>query len=459
MLQRIRTWRLVRKYTTVIDELKERGLISSITDAHVGDHLQKSRKVYLGVDPTADSLHLGHLLPLMVMAHMAIYGHEPILLIGGSTAVIGDPSGREHERALLDLNCISANAENLLRQLKALIICMAEQANFNPDKIHCVNNANWYTSMNVLTFFRDIGNFARISPMLHKEFVKSRLEKGSGISYSEFSYQLFQSYDFYYLYKTYGCTVQIGGHDQWGNLTAGIEYIQRRTRDHSAQVFGITMPLLKDENGMKFGKSAGNPIWLDEEKTSAYQIYQYLMNLPDESMKYYLNMFTLRTKKELEQIMQEHVQKPEKRLAQKLLASDVTKLIHGDEKTSIAINASNALFNDIDLVSTTMNIQGLPQILLKKETFLEMTLADALVYCNLATSKCKYTLVKLLYKIIRFDSIYLADARRLIQSGGCYVNGQRIYEANSKLTEEYLNGSNLCFLKKGKTHQMILCVG
>ena len=344
----------------------------------------------MGFDPTGDSLHLGHILPIMVIIHMTKHGHDPILLIGGASAAIGDPSGRDHERNLLDMKAIHESSNRLKNQLKSLFVNIAHRVDFDIDRISFVNNADWYTSMDIITFFREIGTFSRVSSMLNKDIVKRRLENQHGINYSEFSYQLFQSYDFYYLYRKYGCTVQIGGHDQWGNITMGIEYIQKRMQIQQPQVFGITAPLLTTKNGVKFGKTAGSPVWLDETKTSPYQMYQYLFNLPDEYMNQYLYMFTLREEGEIEQIMQEHMRSPECRLAQKVLASDVTKLIHGDEKAIVAEDVSRSLFSKTNLVPALGDNPSMPRVSLSKEILWNMSLIDALLFCHLVTSKCKF---------------------------------------------------------------------
>jgi tyrosyl-tRNA synthetase len=379
-----------RRYATVIDVLRSRGLLSASTHSSVDEHLRESRKIYLGFDPTGDSLHLGHILPMVVVVHMAKHGHSPILLIGGASAAIGDPSGKDHERNLLDMEAIRENSSLLKEQLKSLFVNIARRVDFDVNRISFVNNTDWYTSMNILTFFREIGIFSRVSSMLNKDIVKRRMENQQGINYSEFSYQLFQSYDFYYLYRKHGCTVQIGGHDQWGNITTGIEYIQKRMKAQQPQVFGITVPLLTSKNGMKFGKTAGSPIWLDETKTSPYQMYQYLLNLPDEHMNQYLHMFTLREKSEIEQIMREHLRFPENRVAQKTLASDVTKLIHGDEKAIVAEDISKGLFNKANLVPPLVDIiPHVPRASLSKEIFSNVSLIEALLFCRLVTSKCK----------------------------------------------------------------------
>ncbi len=307
---------------SILNDLNERGFIAATTDEALDEHLETgSRTIYIGFDPTADSLHLGHLVPIMVLAHLQRAGHKVLMVVGGATGMIGDPSGKSDERNLLTAEQIDHNVAAVREQLARFVSfegdCPAE----------IVNNHDWIGPMSFIDWLREVGKFFTINYMVAKESVKQRMASEVGISYTEFSYMTLQAYDFLHLFREKGCTIQGGGNDQWGNITAGTDLI--RKAQPGAKVFGVTFPLLTTSRGEKFGKTAGNAVWLDAERTSPYQLYQYWVRSEDADVEKFLKLFTFLSLDEIAAIMAEHNESPERRAAQKALAEHATRLIHG----------------------------------------------------------------------------------------------------------------------------------
>ena len=316
------------KEMTLYEDLQWRGLIKDLSSEDLIDKLNNEKLTfYLGTDPTADSLHIGHYSTFLVAKRLQKAGHNPILLVGGATGLVGDPRGTG-EREKADAKVIQSNFEKLKAQVERLF------------GIKCVNNYDWFKDVNYIDFLRDYGKYINVNYMINKDLVKRQLE--IGISYAEFSYMLIQGVDFKHLHDNYGVTLQIGGSDQWGNLTTGIEIIRKLTGE---EVYAFSIPLAVDSQGKKMGKSEGNAVWLDINKTSAYELYQYLYNLEDSMMEAYLKRFTFLGKSEIEEIMKKHLEAPEKRIAQETLAHEVVRDIHGEEEYQKAVEISRALFS------------------------------------------------------------------------------------------------------------------
>ncbi len=330
----------------LVDELKWRGMIHDIMPGT--EELLNSKKIsgYVGFDPTADSLHIGNLVPIMLLVHLQRAGHNPIALIGGATGMVGDPSGKSQERNLLDAKTLEHNIAGQKKQLLKFLDFEGE------NKAELVNNYDWFKEFSFLDFIRDVGKHITINYMMAKDSVKTRLE--TGLSFTEFSYQLVQGYDFYHLWKNKGCMLQMGGSDQWGNITTGTELIRRM---EGGEAFALTAPLLKRSDGKKFGKSEGGNIWLDKEKTSPFKFYQYWLNVSDEDAGKMMRIFTLKTQEEIEALEAEHAQDPGRRILQKELAKDVTIRVHSQEDFDSAILASKVLFGK----STTEDLEAISE--------------------------------------------------------------------------------------------------
>lgn len=411
------------------DELKWRGLVYDHTE-QVPEVLAKEKvSIYNGFDPTADSLHIGNLVPLMVMARMQRFGHTPILLAGGGTGMVGDPSGRSSERNLLTTDQIEANLVKVKAQLASVLDFEVKS---NPAVM--VNNADWLSKLNLLEFLRDTGKHFTVNYMLAKDSVKSRIEREDGISYTEFSYMLLQAYDYLHLRENYGCTMQTGGSDQWGNIVAGVELIRKvRGEKVNAMVF----PLITQADGSKFGKTAaGTNAWLDPQRTSPYRFYQFWLNTDDADVVNYMQYFTWLTQSEIAEYQHLVDERPEQREAQRRLAQDLTRMIHGKTAVSKAEQAAKVLFGgdldgldaaDIQDIFADVPSSELPKSALDGEGF---SVVDLLVDAKLAQSK--------------------GDARRTIKGGGLYLNNQRIADAGQMVTTNDLFDGKFLVLRKGR---------
>ena len=323
-----------------IDELKWRGLIHDSTPG-IEDFLStKKRSAYIGFDPTSDSLHIGSLVPILLLAHFQKYGHKPIALIGGATGMIGDPSGKSSERVLLDESTLRNNELSIKNQLSKFLSFDSNKSN----KAEILNNYDWMKNITFIDFIRDIGKHITVNYMMSKESVKNRIssESGAGMSFTEFTYQMVQGYDFLFLSREYDCKFQMGGSDQWGNITTGMELLRRID---GAKGFSLTCPLITKSDGSKFGKSEGMNIWLDKTKTSSFKFYQYWLNTSDEDAKNYIKIFTFLERKKITSLIKEHEKEPHSRVLQKTLAAQVTELVHGTKELENAIKASQILFS------------------------------------------------------------------------------------------------------------------
>jgi len=418
----------------IINELKWRGLIHQMTDENLAAKLlEKPRVLYVGFDPTADSLHVGHLVQLMALRRFQMAGHRPIALIGGATGMIGDPSGKSEERNLLTLETIRKNTEGIKVQLERFLDFSGEFGAM------LLNNYDWLGKFGYLEFLRDVGKLFSINVMMAKDSVKLRLAQAdAGLSYTEFSYQILQSYDFYWLNEHYGCELQLGGSDQWGNITAGADLVRRLNGN---QVYGLTSPLLTKSDGKKMGKTESGVLWLDPERTSPYQFYQYWINLEDADVGKTLCYFTDLSRDDIDAVMGEHAKQPEKRIAQRKLADEFTKIIHGEDGLKIAQKATEIFFggeiaqlNDKQLVAIFADVPSceLPFVRLREG----LSVIDAFVESGLAKSK--------------------AEARRNIDQGGAYLNNKKITDHDMKLLPEHLASETVMILRSGKKSYALL---
>ena len=363
--------------TNFIQELTWRGMIHDMMPGTEEALNKQVSSGYIGFDPTADSLHVGHLVQIMTLVHFQRAGHKPYALVGGATGMVGDPSGKSKERNLLDAETLNHNVACVKAQLEKFL-----DFSSSANGAEMVNNYDWFKDFNFLDFIRDIGKHISINYMLSKDSVKSRLE--TGMSFTEFTYQLVQGYDFYYLNKNHNCIIQLGGSDQWGNIVTGTELIRRKSGN---EAYAVTTPLIKKADGTKFGKTEGGSVWLDPEKTSAYEFYQFWLNSSDLDAVNYIRIFTLKSKEEIEAIEKEHNEAPHLRVLQKAIADDITVRVHGEQALETAIAASQILFgkstsDDLKKLSEKdffAIFNGVPQATVSRAEFKEgLTIVDAL---------------------------------------------------------------------------------
>ena len=400
---------------TCYEDLMYRGLIKDMTNNE--DFIEKLNNggitFYWGTDPTADSLHIGHYSSLLTAKRLMKYGHNPILLVGGATGLIGDPRPTA-EREIIDKNVVLNNIEGIKKQVSELF----------DGKVEVVNNYDWIKEFSFIDFLRDVGKYINVNYMLNKDIISRRLE--TGITFAEFSYTLLQGYDFVHLYKEKGCIMQAAGSDQWGNITTGVELINKML---GKSAYAFTMPLILDANGNKFGKSEGNALWLDESKTSSYELYQYLINSDDTKVEEYLKVFTFLTKEEIEDIMKKHLEKPEERLAQKTLAKEFIIDLHGEESYNKALKVSEALFSgnikEIDTKDLLVGLKAVPHFDAK-----EMALIDLLVDSKIASSK--------------------REAREFINANAISVNGEIVNDENLVIDKKNALDGKVVIIRRGK---------
>ena len=419
-----------------IKELQWRGMIHDLMPG-TEEALNKPSAGYIGFDPTADSLHIGSLVQIMILVHLQKAGHKPIALVGGATGMVGDPSGKSKERNLLDQNEIEKNIAGVRSQLEKFL-----DFNSGENSAELVNNYDWFKNMNFLDFIRDVGKHLSINYMLAKDSVKSRLD--SGMSFTEFTYQLVQGYDFYHLNKHKNCILQLGGSDQWGNIVTGTELIRRKG---GGEAYAVTTPLIKKADGTKFGKTAGGSIWLDSEKTSPYEYYQYWLNASDADAENFIKIFTLMTQEEINNTILEHKEAPHLRVLQKALAEDITIRTHGEDALKTAIAASKILFgkstsDDLKLLSEKdffAIFNGVPQAKISKSDFENgIGIIDALAG---KTGFLKSN----------------GEARRELKGNSISVNKEKVNDEFTVTKKDLIN-EKYVLLGKGKKNNYILIV-
>jgi len=405
------------------------------------EHLSKGMaSAYLGFDPTADSLHIGHLVGVMTLLHFQRSGHQPVALVGGATGMIGDPSFKSAERNLLDKATLDHNVACIQKQLAKFLDFSGSQ----PNKASLVNNYDWMSQFTFLEFIRDVGKHITVNYMMSKDSVKRRLEDGNGLSFTEFSYQLIQGYDFYHLWKNQNCSIQLGGSDQWGNIVTGTELIRRMG---GGSAFALTVPLITKADGTKFGKTEGGSVWLDPEKTSPYAFYQFWLNVSDEDASKYIRIFTVLDQATIEGLEKVHAEAPHLRLLQKEIAKEVTTMVHSKEEYEMALKASEILFGKSstdDLASLDERtflavFEGVPQVQLSQAVY--SNLENVL---DLVAEKTDFKL---------FPS--KGEARKMILGGGVSINKEKVEDPQGPVTYSLLQGKYL-LVQKGKKNYVII---
>ncbi len=419
-----------------INELRWRGMLHDMTPG-LEELLAKGNVTgYVGFDPTADSLHIGNLVPVMMLVHWQRGGHNPIALVGGATGMVGDPSGKSAERQLLDMDQIQHNLASQQAQLEQFLDFDGQHA------ARVVNNADWFKDFKFLDFIRDVGKHITVNYMTSKDSVKKRLE--SGMSFTEFSYQLVQGYDFFHLWKNDNCLVQFGGSDQWGNITTGTEMIRRMGGGHA---FAVTAPLITKADGSKFGKSEGGNIWIDKAKTSAYKFYQYWINAADEDVRKYIRIFTLKSKEEIEALEAEHAADPGQRILQKALAEDITERVHSEADLETAIAASQLLFGK----SSKENIEALPE-----SEFLS-------VFEGVPQAQLTKDQIESGIPVIDFLSEFTGflnskgEARRALKENSISINKVKVGEDATVTVEDLISGRHILVQRGKKNYFLVQC--
>lgn len=424
-----------------VEELKWRGMIHNITPGAEEELCKGPASAYVGIDPTGDSLHIGHLVSIMILKHFQACGHKPYALVGGATGMIGDPSMKSSERNLLDEQTLNHNVECIKAQLSKFLDFNSEA----PNKAELVNNYDWMKDYTFINFTRDIGKLITVNYMMSKDSVKKRLSRDSseGMSFTEFTYQLLQGYDFLYLYENHGVKLQLGGADQWGNITTGTELIRRTAK---GEAFALTCPLITKADGGKFGKTEKGNIWLDPERTSPYQFYQFWLNVSDDDAQKYIKIFTMLDRETIETAISEHLTCPERRELQKLLAKEVTIMVHGESGYEMALKASNILFGkataedlrSLDEKTFLAVFDGVPSFTIPKDK-LPLALLDALaVETAIFPSK--------------------GEARKMVQQNGFSLNKEKVNDIAYQLSEKDIIDGKYILAQKGKKDYYLITI-
>ena len=427
--------------SNLIKQLQERGLVAQVTDEEaLAERLaQGPIALYCGFDPTADSLHLGHLVPLLCLKRFQQAGHKPVALVGGATGLIGDPSFKAAERKLNTEETVQEWVDKIRKQVAPFL-----DFDCGENSAIAANNYDWFGNMNVLTFLRDIGKHFSVNQMINKEAVKQRLNReDQGISFTEFSYNLLQGYDFACLNKQYGVVLQIGGSDQWGNITSGIDLTRRL---HQNQVFGLTVPLITKADGTKFGKTEGGAVWLDPKKTSPYKFYQFWLNVSDEDAARYIKIFTSLSQEEVEALTAEHAEAPHLRVLQKRLAKEVTVMVHSEEDYNAAVEASGILFGNatsealkkLDEDTLLAVFEGVPQFEVSRDALAEGVKAVDLFVDNAAVFASK------------------GEMRKLVQGGGVSLNKEKLNAFDQVITAADLLDEKYLLVQRGKKNYYLV---
>ena len=420
----------------LIEELRWRGMLQDIMPG-TEEQLQKEMTTaYIGFDPTADSLHIGSLVPILLLLHLQRAGHKPIALVGGATGMVGDPSGKSEERILLNEEQLEQNVNGIGKQLKKYI-------DFDPHKTNSaemVNNYDWFKQLSFIHFLRDVGKHITVNYMMSKDSVKKRIEGDTGISYTEFAYQLMQGYDFYWLFKHKNCKLQMGGSDQWGNITTGTELIRRK---EGGEAFAFTCPLITKADGGKFGKTEKGNIWLDSEKTTPYQFYQFWLNASDADAEKWIRIFTLLSRPEIEQLIQKHSENPGARGLQKKLAREVTIFIHGPEEYLKAVETTEKLFSNQSAPIESMSAEDLESL-------------EGVVKFDFDLNRLKtgIDVVSFLAETRIFPS--KGDARKMVQNGGLSINRHKVNETGMIVDQSLLLHQRYILIQKGKKNYYLV---
>ena len=435
-----------------IEELKWRGMLAQVMPG-AEELLQKEMvTAYLGTDPTADSLHIGHLCGIMMLRHLQRCGHKPIILVGGATGMIGDPSGKSQERNLLDAETLYHNQECIKKQVSKFLDFEAE----GPNAAEMVNNYDWMKDFTFLDFARTVGKHITVNYMMAKDSVQKRLngEARDGLSFTEFTYQLLQGYDFLHLYQTKNCKMQLGGNDQWGNMTTGTELI-RRTLGNDQEAYALTCPLITKADGKKFGKTESGNIWLDRKRTSPYKFYQFWLNVSDDDAEKYIKIFTSLEKDVIDALIEEHKQDPGLRVLQKRLAQEVTVMVHSQEDYDMAVEASGILFGK----STKEGLEKLDE-----QTFLDVF--DGVPSFTLTKDQLGQGIIEVLTSATpvneeQKDKVIFpskGECRKMIQGGGVSLNKEKVIDLNQVVTESDLIDGKYLLAQRGKKNYYLITV-
>ena len=419
-----------------IQELRWRGMLQDIMPGTEAQLNKEMTSAYIGFDPTADSLHIGSLVPILLLVHLQKAGHKPYALVGGATGMVGDPSGKSEERNMLSEEVLAANVAGVKAQLQKFL-------NFDsamPNAAVMVNNFDWFKNISFLDFIRDAGKHITVNYMMAKESVKKRLEGENGMSFTEFTYQLVQGYDFYWLYKHKNCKLQMGGSDQWGNIVTGTELIRRK---EGGEAFAFTCPLIKKADGTKFGKSEQGNIWLDANKTTPYQFYQFWVNASDADAEAWIKIFTFLSKETIEELLQENAINPAERLLQKTLAKELTVFVHGNEEYEKAIETTAKLFAAQHAAADSLseddlnNMEGIVTISFAKEKIDEaIDVVSLLAETNIFTSK--------------------GEARKAVLGGGVSINRKKVEAIDTKINSSLLLHQKYLLIQKGKKNYYLI---
>ena len=424
----------------LMEELQWRGLIQDIMPGTIEQLNKEMTSAYIGFDPTADSLHIGSLVPILLLVHLQKAGHKPFALVGGATGMVGDPSGKSEERNLLSEDVLQHNVQCVKKQLEKFL----DFDTTKPNAAEMVNNYDWFKDMSFLHFIRDVGKYITVNYMLAKDSVKKRIENENGMSFTEFTYQLVQGYDFYWLYTHKNCKLQMGGSDQWGNIVTGTEIIRKKA---GGEAFAFTCPLITKADGGKFGKTEKGNVWLDAQKTSPYQFYQFWMNASDEDAKKWIKIFTLLPKETIESLLEAHDKAPYERILQKKLAESLTIFVHSKADYDFAVQASEILFNNetADILASLSEkqliqaLEGVPTITISKSQI-----------------ENGYDLLNFLTETSIFPS--KSEARKMWQNGGIRINKKKIETDYVQITKQDLLQNKYILIQKGKKNYYLAVV-
>jgi len=422
----------------LIDELRWRGMVQDIIPGTEEQLNKEQTSAYIGFDPTADSLHIGSLVPILLLVHLQKAGHKPFALVGGATGMVGDPSGKNEERNLLSEEVLQRNQAGVKKQLAKFL----DFDESKPNAAVMVNNYDWFKEMLFLDFIRDVGKHITVNYMMAKDSVKKRIEGETGISFTEFTYQLIQGYDFYWLYKHHNCKLQMGGSDQWGNITTGTELIRRKA---NGDAFDFTCPLLTKSDGGKFGKTEKGNIWLDAVKTSPYHFYQFWLNAADEDAKKWIRIFTFLSKEVIDDLIQQHDENAATRLLQKTLAKEITMFVHGEEGLKQALETTEKLFANQKADAETLTAEDLESM-------------EGVVEINYNSSKINtgVDVISFLAETNIFPS--KGEARKMIQNGGVSINRKKISGLEFQISGDLLLHNKYLLIQKGKKNYYLVKV-
>lgn len=421
----------------LIEELRWRGLIQDIIPGTEEELMKEPVTAYVGFDPTADSLHIGSLIPIIVLVHLQKYGHKPIALVGGATGMVGDPSGKSEERNLLSKDVLDKNVKAVKQQLSKFL-------DFNPGRENAaemVNNYDWFNTISFLDFIRDVGKHISVNYMMAKDSVKKRLEGESGMSFTEFTYQLVQGYDFYWLYQHKNCKLQFGGSDQWGNIVTGTELIRRKA---GGEAYAFTCPLLTKSDGSKFGKTERGNIWLDPARTSPYTFYQFWLNTADSDAERFLKVFTFLSQEEISELKQQHNGNEHQRILQKKLAEELTCFVHSRKDYEFAVKASGILFNN-DTAQILQELtedqllqvmEGVPSVEIEKRQLNGLDLVSLLAETKILSSK--------------------GEAKKMVAGGGIFINKEKMITGDEKINSNKLLHGKYVLIQKGKKNYYLI---